>query len=680
MGERVNVAYVPEVRVYTGGAGSGKTTKLVEQITSLLESGTDPAQIVALCATPTAASEFRSRLLASCDKADAINVSVPREYFLSILDCNAAEKATGRKARSLLPFEYHFFLEDLKTSGIAPKRLNEIMKFFMKGYTELSDFEDDWLITKEELALHDLMQSCLKFIQAMLPEEVAGMCVRYLQSSADVADACQTEYVFADDFLMYSRATQVALSMLARTSLQVSADEQANCEVFESYPYGMGIQELLAANPHANALALNTSSCCDAALFAVSALRKEAGADEAVASASGVGDSEIVCEIAPSPQKEMEAISKRVRTALDGGADESDIVIAVPHKTWQVNIARELRARGIEVSTLPPSRLFAGDIRDFSRSVSARLFSALMLIADPSNGVAWRAWCGFGDYLTNSNGMSALRRFAAEHACALDGALARMQEILASGLDIGERLSCERIEAAYQQACAIIEHCADLSGKELLRALTDAVCGKGCEIPRELLVACAPLEKGERKSELRNDLAEGKSGSAGACASNLAGACESDLADAKTLVARARARINFPYAEGGRAKESGRAIEGESEKKSAVRIVPYINVVGLSPRVLIISGFMNGFFPKHDYFDYTKLSVDKREKRRIEDLNLAAVLFGKPTESLVVTSTETVDLEPAERMHLVIDHIGLEEGKRMAYTQQSELLEIAQRR
>ena len=126
----------------------------------------------------------------------------------------------------------------------------------------------------------------------------------------------------------------------------------------------------------------------------------------------------------------------------------------------------------------------------------------------------------------------------------------------------------------------------------------------------------------------------------------------------EVFVSRANKRLQFPTC-----------------PPDEVRLVPYDSLFGLSAKVLIIVGFVNGFVPKHDFFDRTQLIADKREKRRVEDLKRAARVFSSATERILISTFALVDMEVADRSRIVMDRIGLVDGKPMSYTQPSVLLE-----
>lgn len=100
-----------------GGARTGKTDFLARRAEELAERD-GAASVLVLAASPDAARSLARRI----ENAD-VRVTTPRELELELLADPRAQAATGRRPRLLLPFEENILLEDVKTSGVRPKRL-----------------------------------------------------------------------------------------------------------------------------------------------------------------------------------------------------------------------------------------------------------------------------------------------------------------------------------------------------------------------------------------------------------------------------------------------------------------------------------------------------------------------------------------------------------------------------
>ncbi|MFR7404556.1 MAG: hypothetical protein ACLUW6_08140 [Coriobacteriaceae bacterium] len=153
---------------------------------------------------------------------------------------------------------------------------------------------------------------------------------------------------------------------------------------------------------------LNESHACAAAAWAASRLCTSLDAG-AAPSDTETEDASFTALEAADPVAEMAAVADAVQAALEAGTNPSSIYILAFHPAWERCIARALEARGIAAALPIRGRVAAGDYRDLDRCAPARLLTALALVADPTDALAWRAWCGFGDYLANSAAFADMR-------------------------------------------------------------------------------------------------------------------------------------------------------------------------------------------------------------------------------------------------------------------------------
>ena len=630
MAEELHFPTILQAGVFLGAAYTGKTQSLLREMDNLLREGIDSSEILTFCASPAAAQSFSARLEALGSHAKTIEVTTPRAFFLGLLDTKEAFEATGRKARLLLPFEYDFFLEDLKTSGMQPKRLREMLKFFYRSITELADDDEEWLITFEEREQFGILEDCLSFTGAILEPELANLTIKYLTGSKDALEKARRTYVFVDDFQLLSRASQFALSMLAKECIYLSADKDVTTEVYESYPYLNGMDEFIQANPHAALTHLTTSYSCNSAAKANCALRQEIGINASDLEYSRAEEKTCLQIIeGKDPHDEMTGIVDAVEQVLNTGLSAQDVAIAAPHPVWMRNILRQLSARGIPAELLPDVHFLKSDIRSNEKCFNARFLTILSLIADPTDAVAWRCWCGFDDYLGNSSSMCSLRNFGKTQGKTLDSILETddLRQEAFSGLD--EVADAQRILRARDEAHTFIGRLGGLSGQDLLEAIAFELAGPDALVPEEIKSLLNCQDSRENMS-------------------------------AVSMVNRVRTRLEFPV----------------YYDNDAVRIVFYKDIAGLTPRYLLLPGFMNGFFPKCDYFDGTVLTNEQREKRYSKDLSSLAIVVAKASDALVLSYCKKLDLEDAKRLDLVVGRIVFENNKRVAKTEPSIFLKF----
>lgn len=668
-----------------GKVASGKTEALVHRVVEYLNGRLSDKSVLVLAASPDAAETLKGRLAAALDiPADTLDerglrVSIPRAIALEALGDPKAQAACGRKPRLLLPFEENILLEDVKASGLRPKRLREMLKFFYRSWTELADDEPSWLVSEEEVQVHSLLKECLAFTGGILPNELSDLAVKWLRTDATAREAASYDLVLVDDYQLLSRASQVLAGLLAREGLVVTGDMQATSEAFEEYPYAAGLIEFAQADGVQttrldacwNSAAVH--ACCESLIDAAQKREQESrdlagaggsGEREAIpseaawnaATAAGTGAFATCADTAPAKnpagcadacafptaEAEIAHVAQHIADAIEKGTQPSDFYLAAPNGVWAKSLGRSLEARGISTAQRPSARMLSGDSCDLRRCKTSRLVTLLALAVDPCDMLAWRSWCGFGDWLTNNPGFAALRRYAAQQGLAPYDALATVaadnpcREALGE-LDAAEQASLERISQAFKTGQATLKQLEGLVGRQLIDAAwelldceqhaQETTAGQG-GVPADLL----------RLLDVENPkLAH----------------------DAASLVGRLLMALNeprFPLAQ------------------NAVRIGDLAASHGSSYRTVVLSGFVNGFIPKHAYFDPVKTPLDRMGLLYGTDARRVYQAAGCAREELLVTAFTQMDALQAERLDLKVDRVFMREGKRLARISPSELI------
>ena len=684
----LELASTPTAVLVEGGVGCGKTTALIARAATLLEDGAVPKDIMVLAATPDAARVLAARLTeAAGERGSAIEVTCAREVALGLLASEEGRAFSGRAGRLVTPVELGFIMEDMKTSGLKQRRLREMLKFFYRNWTELAgDAEDDdgWLIPGEEADVHALLKDVLHFTGGILEPEASAMAVRFLLARPDALADVQRSYVLVDDYQMHSRASQHLANLLARDSITVAADPTAVVEVFDSYPYGEGIGEFTQANEGCERIVLATSHACPAAARAASRLRAslDAGSmplgDEAAESdapspsqsASSATSGTTAAPTVPdraaaaasftaleatNPAAEMASVADAVQAALEEGADPSSIYVLAFHPAWERRIARALETRGIAAATPVRGRVAAGDYRDLDRCAAARLLTALALVADAHDALAWRAWCGFGDYLANSAVFADMR---AEADARGKGFIAMLDEVAAAAPEEGfPGTGIGRVLDAYRAGRALIEQAQGLEGDTLIGTLASALnlTGENGERAIQLVRALtAPeAEPVASASDTSSDANAPVPAPSNAIAPTSSETVTAAPSGARALIARARRRMNAPIFE----NSEGRVLVGDSA-----------HLTGRAPAMLVLAGFTNGFFPARDFFDATVTTPDKQKLVRATDTRRLYAAAGKAAQRLAASWFTSIGLVEAETLKLEIGRVKLRRGERIAVT------------
>lgn len=626
-----DISQVKAARI-VGGVGCGKTQELIERVCSLLSNGEKAESVLALCATPQACESFTLRLgtaaKAAGVNADGVTVTTPRALALEVLSDAEAVRWSGREPRLLTAYEELFLLEDMKVSGLRPKRLREMLKFFYRSWTELADDDPSWLLAGEESNVHKLLKGNLAFTRSIAEPEAGNLAVNYLRGHAGARGAHSFAHVLVDDYQRISRASQLLADLVAAETLTIAGDRAACVQVYDSYPYAAGLDEFMDAHEGAEDIELSACHACAAGAAAASKLL----ADPAMQSiafhvAEGVTAVQTVVLESALPEDEFGAVARFVADAVASGMSPADVTVATPNGVWSRNIVKALLAAKVPAQALADRQPVRGDIRDNDRCVPARVLTALDLVADPDNALAWRCWCGYGDWLANSSAMANLRKHAGEQGQGLVESLRDVQDgAPAANADDADRIvGAKRVAEAREAGLALIDSAAGLEGTALLDKLAELVTGqKGAAAPGIVSALCL----GEQDNS------------------------------AAAMAERFRSRLLAPRID-----------------SAAVQVVPYDQVAGLSPKVLIISGFVNGFIPCREYFDSAEMPLDKQEKEHAKDARRVYAMAGKTSEQLVISRFTTTSLETAGVMKLHIGRIRLQDGKRMCVIEPSDFTE-----
>ena len=418
-----------------GTKGTGKTRELIARVMGLLAQGTAPEDILVLAATPTSALRFRELLVEACAgdgatgegeagtlarQAGLVPVTTARQLALDLLDTEAAHAATGRHSRMITAFESAMVMEDMKTCGMQVKRLREMLKFLERGWTEFSDENPSWLIDNEERDLQALYRDYLALYEVMPEAEIANLALKYLRFDEGALEAARRPWVFMDDYQLMNRTSQLLGLLVAGRMVTIAADGFATAPVFDSYPYAAGIEEFSSLVEGVQTLRL--AGCkrgTDMARITEKVLVNGGfvEADAAMRAEDSPADGAAFTLLeAPSPKQEFAEIVSWVEGRLAAGTAAEDVAIIHPDAPlWGRYAVQALEAAGHEVSVLPDARGLAGDPRKPETSTAMQLASLLLLAGDAEDSLAWRCWCGYGDWLTESATFETLRRYAGEN-------------------------------------------------------------------------------------------------------------------------------------------------------------------------------------------------------------------------------------------------------------------------
>ena len=598
-----------------GAAGSGKTQALLQRAAAAIQSGTAPESIAIVCTSALACQAVRKRLRAilgdsNAEAAGQVRISTAQRLCLDVLGTPAAEQFTGRRARVLSPDEYNFFLEDMKALGQPVRRLRNMLGFFYAQWANLEP-EERWLEPGEETNARRRMAQLLETEHAMLAQEVAPLCYEFLHSDAGTSARKQFSVMLCDDFQNLTKAQQNCMCLLASEQLIVAGNvAQAASSPF-AHPEGFAEFE---ANRHGVAVfALEEAFGNQAANTLVAAMLSN-GNQNATHPAAPEGGLEVLKW--NTPEDELAGIATLIANDVYEGTVEHDICAIAPNKLWAKTLADELEKRNLK-SALPTfTRKLGGDPRDAKRCAALIAYVKLALIANPNDAVAWRCWCGIGNFLTNSDAWMGLLEKALAEGCDALTALQRASEECKAG---GEPfLRAGVLTRRYAEGLEVIQHATGRKGFALLRSIgADGLAA---------FEACRQLVEGDENPA--------------------------------QLLALVQQTLENPE------------FDDDPHK---VRILDYESAAGLQFERVYVMGAIDGFSPTRDAFDV--VSTQKKRDAALEAwrrqfCNAASKAIGQ----LTISYFAKAELELAERTKMHVTRVRADDGRRMALVRPSCLL------
>ena len=349
---------------------------------------------VIACADDVAARRFRTRLAAYPALSDA-HVVTTEELFLRVAADERVRAVTGREPRVLDANELDVLMEDMKVSGLKPRRLREMLKFFYRGLSAYDNEQDDWLINYEEQRMFAILSENMEVRRALLPYELAAVAYRGL---VEAKVELEPLAVLADDYGTLSRASQRLLDYLATDGMVVAGTTAPVSNAVEPYPCAEGFLSF-AQRRGAARLMLD-------------------GGERASAR---------TCASCDNPVDEFAYAADAVAQRVAAGVDPRDVVVAVPNGTWMAQMVGALERRGVPaVADGGPAKI-KGDPRTPGRFDRLKLAAFLRLYLNPEDITSLRSWLGFGDWLLRSDAFLELMAYAREHETSVPQAIEQLR-------------------------------------------------------------------------------------------------------------------------------------------------------------------------------------------------------------------------------------------------------------
>lgn len=331
---------------------------------------------------------------------------------------------------------------------------------------------------------------------------------------------------------------------------------------------------------------------------------------------------------------EFDGVAQAVAQKIAQGSAPESIGVVCFHPWWALCMQRALRGLNVPVNSWYKPLSLRGDIRDNALCVPLRVITLLRLLVNNHDAVAWRAWFGFGDYLARSAEFKEVRETAQEADPAADFATVALESSWG---------------AAVLDA---LQACENLRGETLLLALlgianNDAINPDVASEGGAVGTATAHTQAGSSvalalPATLRQLCAPGED----------------------TTATDMIAHLETLQFAGGLCPDEG------------VVVTSLAGAASLQFDTLFVVGFVNGLFPSHDFFDLTKITVDKQNKMAAENEETVELIKMLARDEVVVSTFDTIDVDLARRASVKQDRIFQDEsGTRKSDVSESVCLE-----
>lgn len=603
------------------GAADVVMGELVQRVQAVLAGGADSKDVLVLCADPTSAARMQAELDAAraegageaagagwTEGTGEVRVLTCRELACAVLADPDSAAATGMsfssgRARLLSAYETDFLMEDVKTLGARPKRLREMLKFFYRGWTELADEDPEWLFTVEEIDTFEFLTCELQYLGAMMEPQVSNLATKALRMEGRVRERFVRKHVFVYGYQSLSRASQLLCQLVAGEELVTGAGPDMGVDVFESYAYPAGVEDFVRLNPAAKVVEVGTQGVA--------------------------GDKVCDARSWKTPADEVEGTADAIVAAVEASVNAEDIAVVTFHPWWTQQMARALQARGLHANAWLGAPKLHGDIRELDRCLGLRTVTLLRLLADEHDGMAWRSWFGFGDYLARSNQFAEMRRrvcgmHIGEGCTVAASKRAEVSAQEAAGA-CGEGATCGDTRGARGEGAAKLSAHGDVHGD---------LAAYGIDLDSDLKPLFAEVHE-LRGPRLLAYLVE-----------TLAGPDVPLPASVRPLLALG------PDADAAQMVAELDRLQFFSgvPAQAGVTVASYTALADIDFDQVFVVGFANGLFPRADYFDLTKVTVDKQAKMGERDARAARAMAGLGTRGLHVGSFERCERMLADRM------------------------------
>jgi superfamily I DNA/RNA helicase len=386
------------------GPGTGKTYAMMRKIARLIEvENVQPSQILAVSFTRTAASDLIDQLSKlDVNGAKEVHASTLHSLAFHILGKNNFFEMTNRNPRPLLDFEKKCLISDIwhNSGGIreGEKLLNAFESYWAKLQHQIPGSPN----SEEEQEFQKLLTQWLIYHEGMLISELFPKTLDFLRTNPEIAKKYYYEHILVDEYQDLNKAEQEFIEIISKNgTLTVIGDENQSIYSFK-HANPEGILDFSKTHEPTEKKELYECKRCPKIVlkFAENLIKNNRNVSKYpfyCPDSQFEGDVHIVQHY--TLEEESENIANYVKWILnkDKTLTLNDFLVLAPSKIIGYKIRDTLNSLGIQSQSYYSEECLDSD-------PSKEGMCILRLLINPNDRVALRAWSGIGkpNYRTGS--------------------------------------------------------------------------------------------------------------------------------------------------------------------------------------------------------------------------------------------------------------------------------------
>jgi DNA helicase II / ATP-dependent DNA helicase PcrA len=398
------------------GPGTGKTFALMRRVSRLLEEGLNPERIFVGTFTRTSATDLINSLAElGADGAEAVHAGTIHGFCFRILSRDIVLEQTRRVPRPLLEFELRFLLEDLSRpdfGGIRARRKR--LEAFTAAWARLHSDEPGWPRDPLDQLFQDDLMAWFRFHQSMHIGELVWLALQYLRENPTSEFRSAFDHVLVDEYQDLNRTKQELLNIIVGAGdFTVVGDEDQSIYSFR-YAHPQGIRDFGGDHPGTHDIPLRECRRCPHIIITMANSlvgRNQFRLPRVLEPRDGSPAGEVYVVQWTTMQKEARGLARFVRQRIaDQQVQAGRILILSPRRQFGYAVRDELVRQGIAAHSFFLEEELEGDPKKVDRCQPQEAFTLLTLLANRSDVVSLRCWCGFGTSTLNKGAWAQLRQ------------------------------------------------------------------------------------------------------------------------------------------------------------------------------------------------------------------------------------------------------------------------------